>query len=55
MRQWGEELEVATRGRGLIEITDRVVAWVRDSSRAAARPEMPEPTIATFTRPSVCE
>lgn len=30
MRQWGEELEVATRGRGLIEITDRVVAWVRE-------------------------
>ena len=30
MRQWGEELEVATRGRGLIEITDRVVAWMRE-------------------------
>jgi secondary thiamine-phosphate synthase enzyme len=30
MRQAAELLEVRTRGRGLVEITDRVAGWARD-------------------------
>jgi secondary thiamine-phosphate synthase enzyme len=30
MRQAAELLEVRTRGRGLVEITDRVTGWARD-------------------------
>jgi secondary thiamine-phosphate synthase enzyme len=29
MRQAGELLEIRTRGRGLVEFTDRVTGWVR--------------------------
>jgi secondary thiamine-phosphate synthase enzyme len=31
MRQAIEELDFPTRGAGLVEITDRIEAWVRDS------------------------
>ena len=34
MRQWQTEWTVPTPGRGLVELTDRVAGWVRESGAA---------------------